>query len=101
LNSLLLMHEKYGQQTEAYFKAFQKQWVFIKQYQVDSEFHGVYELVGPDGKPLKADKGHIWKAAYHDGRALLNVSERLRQLATRWKARSVSNHTAGQPGRAS
>jgi len=82
LNSLLLMHEKYGQQTDVYFKAFQKQWGFIKQYQVDSEFHGVYELVGPDGKPQKANKGHIWKAAYHDGRALLNVSERLRQMAT-------------------
>ena len=27
------------------------------------------------------DKGRIWKAAYHDGRALLNVTERLRRLA--------------------
>jgi hypothetical protein len=27
------------------------------------------------------DKGSIWKAAYHDGRALWNVRERLQKLA--------------------
>ncbi len=81
LNSLLLMHEKYGQQTDAYFKAFQMQWQFIKNYQIDSQFHGVFEMVGPDGKPVNANKGRIWKAAYHDGRTLLNVSERLQRLA--------------------
>jgi cellobiose epimerase len=81
LNSLLLMHEKYSKQTDVYFKAFQRQWQFIKTYQIDSEFHGVYEMVGPEGNPVNPDKGRIWKAAYHDGRALLNVSERLRKLA--------------------
>jgi cellobiose epimerase len=38
LNSLLLMHEKYGQQTDVYFKAFQRQWQFIRTYQIDGEF---------------------------------------------------------------
>jgi mannobiose 2-epimerase len=68
LNSLLLMQEKYGGQTDVYFKAFQPQWNFIKNYQIDNEFHGVYERVGPDGSPVNANKGRIWKAAYHDGR---------------------------------
>ncbi len=81
LNSLLLMHERYGRDTDRYFRAFQKQWRFIRAYQADHEFHGIFELVGTDGKPATGDKGHIWKAAYHDGRALLNVSERLRRLA--------------------
>lgn len=81
LNSLLLMHEKYGRQTDVYFKAFQLQWRFIKDYQIDHEFRGDYEIVGPDGVPTATDKGRIWKAAYHDGRALLNVTERLRKLA--------------------
>ena len=81
LNSLLLMHEKYGRQTDVYFKAFQLQWQFIKDYQIDHKFHGDYETVGPDGVPTTTDKGRIWKAAYHDGRALLNVTERLRKLA--------------------
>jgi len=81
LNALLLMHELYGAQTDVYFKAFQLQWNFIQQYQVDSTFHGVYESVAADGRPTADLKGSIWKAAYHDGRALLNVSERLNRLA--------------------
>jgi mannobiose 2-epimerase len=81
LNSLLLMHEKYGKQTDVYFKAFQRQWQFIRNYQTDHEFPGVYEMVGADGIPVNANKGRIWKAAYHDGRALLNVNERLQKLA--------------------
>jgi len=81
LNSLLLMHETYGLQTDAYFTAFLRQWQFIKERQIDPEHAGVYEMVGPDGVPKNPGKGRIWKAAYHDGRALLNVSERLRELA--------------------
>ena len=81
LNSLLLMHEKYGRESELYFKAFQRQWQFIKDYQTDAQFHGLYTLIGPDGIPANANKGQIWKAAYHDGRALLNVTERLQKLA--------------------
>jgi len=75
------MHERYGKQTDLYFRAFQLQWQFIKDYQIDYEFHGVFEMVGSDGEPTNANKGRIWKAAYHDGRALLNVTERLRKLA--------------------
>jgi cellobiose epimerase len=81
LNALLLMHERYGKQTDVYFKAFQLQWNFIRNYQIDSEFRGVYELVGADGKPVSDVKGSNWKSAYHDGRALMNVSERLKRLA--------------------
>ncbi len=81
LNALLLMHEKYGRQTDVYFKDFQRQWQFIRDYQVDHQYHGIYQLVGPDGQVVVADKGRIWKAAYHDGRAMLNVTERLHRLA--------------------
>ncbi len=81
LNALLLMHERYGKHTDVYFKAFQRQWEFIQKYQIDSDYHGVYTVVGEDGKPSVDGKGSIWKAAYHDGRALLNVSERLNRLA--------------------
>lgn len=81
LNALLLMHEKYGKETSRYFEAFLKQWQFIKEHQIDSEFHGVYGEIGPDGSVQNSIKGHNWKAAYHDGRALLNVSARLRKLA--------------------
>jgi mannose/cellobiose epimerase-like protein (N-acyl-D-glucosamine 2-epimerase family) len=81
LNSLLLMHEAYGKQTDVYFKAFQRQLQFIQDYQVDTRHHGIYSSVLPDGKPVDSGKGNIWKGGYHDGRAFLNVSDRLRRLA--------------------
>lgn len=81
LNTLLLMHEKYGSVSDAYFRAFQHQWQFIRDRQVDHEFRGLYDTVERDGKPTNTPKARMWKAAYHDGRALLNVTERLRRLA--------------------
>jgi mannose/cellobiose epimerase-like protein (N-acyl-D-glucosamine 2-epimerase family) len=81
LNALLLMHEKYGRETDRYFRDFQLQWAFIRDRLVDHEFGGLFDTVERDGKPTSYIKARIWKAAYHDGRALLNVSERLRRLA--------------------
>jgi len=81
LNSLLLMHEKYGHETSRYFEAFLKQWNFVRERQIDSEFHGIYQVIGVDGTVEDPSKGQIWKAAYHDGRALLNVTARLKKLA--------------------
>ena len=81
LNALLLMHEKYGKQTDAYFRAFRKQWQFIKDKQIDNEFGGVYDTVERDGTVKDFTKARIWKEAYHDTRALLNVTSRLRRLA--------------------
>lgn len=81
LNTLLLLHERYGQTTDVYWKAFQLQWQWIQRYQVDHKFHGEYELIKPDGTPVSDAKGSIWKAAYHESRALMNVSERLQRLA--------------------
>jgi mannobiose 2-epimerase len=82
LNSLLLMHEQYGSETGGYFQAFEEQWKFIQEYLCDPEYRGVYEMLGEDAKPVSTKKGRIWKCAYHDARALLNVSERLRKLAS-------------------
>ena len=87
LNALLLMHEMFGGETDRYFRAFQQQWDWIKRHQVDSEFHGVYATVGPQGPLGSTDKGQIWKAAYHDGRALLNVTARLEKLAETTRAK--------------
>jgi mannobiose 2-epimerase len=80
-NALLLMHEKYGSATDVYFKAFQQQWQFIKYRQVDHEFGGIYDTVERDGVAQDHTKARIWKEAYHDGRALLNVTARLKKLA--------------------
>ena len=81
LNALLLMHQRYGKQNPIYFQRFLEQWAFIKNHTIDSEYHGLFNLTTAEGKPLTQDKGSIWKAGYHDGRAFWNVSARLRELA--------------------
>jgi mannobiose 2-epimerase len=81
LNALLLMHEKYGRDSDVYFKAFDRQWQFIRDRQIDKEFGGVFDTIEQDGTVTDTTKARIWKEAYHDTRALLNVSSRLRKLA--------------------
>ena len=81
LNALLLMHQLYGAENDVYWKAFQKQWSYIRRFQVDPEFGGEYNLVKPDGKAVSPNKGSMWKGAYHDGRAFMNVTDRLQELA--------------------
>jgi len=83
LNALLLMHQKYGQSTDRYFKAFQQQWSFIKDHQVDKEFGGVFDTVESDGSVKDYTKSRIWKECYHESRALLNTIERLQQLTSK------------------
>jgi len=83
LNVLLLMHERYGHETDRYWKAFRRQLDFIWQHQVDHSCGGWYTRVSEDGTSLVAgpEKGSPWKAAYHNVRALVETVERLRRLA--------------------
>jgi mannose/cellobiose epimerase-like protein (N-acyl-D-glucosamine 2-epimerase family) len=57
------------------------QWNFIKTYQIDHEDGGVYESLHADGAVANPSKARMWKGGYHDGRALMNVTARLRKLA--------------------
>jgi mannobiose 2-epimerase len=82
LNALLLMHERYGKNDSIYFQRFLEQWNFIRNHTIDAGHHGDFNLTQADGTPVTEDKGSIWKAAYHDGRAFWNVSARLRRLAS-------------------
>lgn len=82
LNALLMMHARFGKQTPTYWNAFLKQWEFIWKYQIDSahgEWHNTVEADGTvrPGQP----KASIWKAAYHNGRALMQCEALLRRLA--------------------
>jgi len=82
LNALLVMHERFGRQTPRYFQAMTRQWEFITKHQVDPRHGGWYESVSAEGHARPGQsKATVWKAAYHDGRALMNVSARLRHLA--------------------
>jgi len=81
LNALLLMHEQFGSQTPVYFKMFLRQWDFIWNRQVDHLNGGWYAGVDAEGLPKPGQaKATIWKAAYHDGRALMNCVDLLRKM---------------------
>lgn len=81
LNALLLLHERCGRETARYFEAFRRQWRFIREHVIDRRHGGWFPHVAREGVPIARDKASPWKAAYHDGRALLRCAERLRKLA--------------------
>ena len=82
LNALLLMHSQYGTETSKYWDAFVKEWQFIQKHQIDPTNGGWYAAVEADGTPFKNRvKSDRWTEAYHQGRALLNVSHMLHKLA--------------------
>jgi mannobiose 2-epimerase len=83
LNSLLLFGDLYPDDPHAYHDKFLLQWSYISANLIDHERGGWY-IGGIDKEPEAAerDKGGIWKSAYHDGRALMNVVSRLRKPGT-------------------
>lgn len=83
LNALLLMHERFGGETDRYRRAFVEQLRFIWDHQIDHAHGGWYGEFDPAGKLTSPDKASPWKAAYHNSRALINVVKRLRHLAGR------------------
>lgn len=78
LNTMLLMHHLYPDDERAYYDRFEDMWDYIRQYLIDHERGGWY-VGGIDREPdlRSAPKAGIWKGAYHDSRALMNVSDML------------------------
>lgn len=81
LNALLLQHERFGNETTRYWDAFIRQWEWIKTSQVDHANGGWWPTVRADGTPASRVKADMWTECYHQGRSMLNVSQRLRKLA--------------------
>jgi mannobiose 2-epimerase len=81
LNSLMVMHGRYGRQTSRYAQAVNKQWDFIRSHMVDPKYGGWFAETERDGT-LRGDgaKANPWKANYHTSRALMNVATALRGL---------------------
>lgn len=79
LNTLLLMGDKFPGDPEHYFDKFKLLWQYVQTYLIDHE-HGDWYDEGLDTAPerKKALKGQIWKATYHNYRALVNCITRLR-----------------------
>ena len=69
----LLLFSKLFPEEEQYDQLFLQQLAYIEKHLIDHEYGGWYNY-GLDHSPdVKGQrKGHIWKTAYHNGRALMN-----------------------------
>ena len=82
LNALLLMHERFGRQDSRYWAAFVRQWNWIQTRQIDAQNGGWHPELSREGVASAGRaKSDRWTEAYHQGRALLHVSEALDRLA--------------------
>jgi mannobiose 2-epimerase len=83
LNACLLMHERYGKDDPRYWQAFVKEWNFIAAHQIDHKYGGWYNTLNADNSPKRGslNKTDAWTEGYHQGRAMMNVMERLKRLA--------------------
>lgn len=62
-----------------YLELFEKVLNWIEKYQVDWKNGDWFNVILPDGKPM-LNKADIWKSAYHDGRAMIEVLSILDKL---------------------
>jgi cellobiose epimerase len=78
LNTLELMSEQFPYDKAQYFEKFKKLWKYVQTYLIDHE-HGDWFEEGLDKSPHRktALKGHIWKATYHQYRALTTYIDRI------------------------
>ena len=74
LNTLFIMSRLFPEDEMNYRSYFEQQCGYIESYIMDDKYGGWYEW-GLDQSPEAKDnlKGHIWKASYHNFRALQNV----------------------------
>ncbi|MCL2709237.1 MAG: AGE family epimerase/isomerase [Planctomycetaceae bacterium] len=81
LNALFFMYHRYGETEMQYGQRFIEQWGFIKKSMLDAEHGGWFNTVSESGvhPPGEHSKANLWKTAYHETRALLNVAEGLKK----------------------
>ena len=74
--NVLLMMSKIFPLENVYKEYFVKEWNYIEKFLLDHE-HGDWYGGGLDKQPnlARGPKGHIWKAAYHTGRSLMNCTK--------------------------
>ena len=75
--SALYMHRLTGD--AKYLAVFEKTYDFIDKYQTDWEHGEWHATITPEGKAL-GDKAQIWKAGYHNGRAMIECLEILKAM---------------------
>ena len=62
-----------------YFDVFRKTWDFCDKVQIDWTGGDWHSSISPEGK-ASGDKANEWKAAYHNGRAMIESLTRLRAI---------------------
>lgn len=81
LNSFLLMAKYFPKDKRHYYQLFLKQWKYIQTYLIDHKYGGWYwEGIDQNPKRKFGPKATIWKATYHDSRALMNCIIRLQHM---------------------
>ena len=80
LNTLLLFSDYFPEDPLQYFEKFKLLWQYAQTYLIDHKY-GDWYAGGLDKEPQHRTgfKGHIWKATYHQYRALDNCINRLRK----------------------
>src|SRR5450432_1120789 len=80
MNTLLLMADYFPNDPHHYFEKFKTLWKYIQDYLIDHEYGDWYDE-GIDKSPERryALKGQIWKATYHNYRALSHCVDQLNQ----------------------
>lgn len=63
-----------------YWRIFEETWRFVQAHQIDWKNGEWFEIIDEDLKPRGA-KGHLWKAGYHNGRAMIESITLLKQLS--------------------
>jgi len=78
LNTMLMMYKIFPAEKK-YYDAYVKVWGYIYDYLIDKK-NGEWYVNGMNYNPLvvNAPKASIWKANYHNGRALMNCLRMLR-----------------------
>jgi mannobiose 2-epimerase len=96
LNALLLAHDEFAPPAStsapsaaaaafpSYWSAFVQQWSFIANKVIDRRRGGWHPYLTREGAPTPGRaKSDRWTEAYHQGRALMHVGDRLKKLAER------------------
>ena len=63
-----------------YLEASLRAWAFIDAHQIDHAHGEWYRLLARDDSVISQDKLSLWKCPYHNGRACMEMADRLRQL---------------------
>jgi len=81
MNALLVMSTYFPEDPMGYYNKFLKQWKYNNKYLIDHE-HGGWYAGGLDKQPhmKTGDKGNIWKANYHQFRAMAHTIHVLGKL---------------------